>query len=33
MDYLFDLLGILGAVLLLAKFIVARQERRRIYNQ
>jgi hypothetical protein len=31
MDYLFDLLGVLGAALLIAKFIVTRQERRRTW--
>jgi len=33
MDYLFDLIGILGVVLLVAKFIDARLERWRIYGQ
>jgi hypothetical protein len=33
MDYVFDLMGILGVALLLAKFIVARHERRRISSQ
>jgi hypothetical protein len=33
MDYLFDFLGILGAALLIAKFIVTRQERQRLYGQ
>jgi hypothetical protein len=32
MDYLFDLLGILGALLLTAKFVVTRQERERIFS-
>ena len=33
MDYLADGLGILGFALLLAKFIVARHERQRIYGK
>jgi len=32
MDYLIDVLGILGFALLLAKFIIARHERQRIYR-